>query len=530
MGPAAEHGSASTSTLSVGAVAGIAVGCLLAGLAVGLVAACLLLKRRYKRPAVAEGPVSHAEVKPYEDSGAASDIQLGQFLLEATPDRDIAREIQSLGELIRQHVESNYHAEPVAADKGGLERSLARLGFSDETETGPTRQLLVALCLDPKTRYAGLQHVILRVIFANIGVDPLGGHSLLPPPVAAFLQAIPSPEAHQANELPGEWPLIPPESEEANRGTTAVLLAISKWRVLSAFLLHPTRSMRTALPIERRALLPQAHALAGHLDVFLNNFVATDSGAWQAQVSHLEAVIMECAGLGYVLLSHPTMPVANYVVAIMGAIASLRGAVAQGNWTTDEALRARVDGRLVGNQCHPGGTWSLGEALIPPCIAEQIVSRTCEDLAHGDFEVLRACLNSNGSSYEQDVYGCLACKKIHHHHSPREDAIWRAAWDQGFEEYKAANPVTKGVWDYVSTKVDFSRYPTDPKGIAEKPFFATEEYYRPSVKQNVGNRFSYRRLDRRDKEAYVDGGLEVHYFYKDGRLVSISTTREGITA
>lgn len=287
-GPAAEHGSASTSTLSVGAVAGIAVGCLLAGLAVGLVAACLLLKRRYKRPAVAEGPVSHAEVKPYEDSGAASDIQLGQFLLEATPDRDIAREIQSLGELIRQHVESNYHAEPVAADKGGLERSLARLGFSDETETGPTRQLLVALCLDPKTRYAGLQHVILRVIFANIGVDPLGGHSLLPPPVAAFLQAIPSPEAHQANELP------------------AVLLAISKWRVLSAFLLHPTRSMRTALPIERRALLPQAHALAGHLDVFLNYFVATDSGAWQAQVSHLEAVIMECAGLGYVLLSHPS--------------------------------------------------------------------------------------------------------------------------------------------------------------------------------------------------------------------------------
>lgn len=64
--------------------------------------------------------------------------------------------------------------------------------------------------------------------------------------------------------------------------------------------------MRTALPADRGTALSQARALAIYLDSFLNNFVSSDSGVWQAQESHLEAVIMECTKLGYVLFSHPS--------------------------------------------------------------------------------------------------------------------------------------------------------------------------------------------------------------------------------
>lgn len=300
------HGSASPSTLSAGAVAGIAIGCILAGLAIGLLAACLLLKRKYRRRAAVDGAVPHAESKPYADSGGTtwSDIQLGQFLLDATSDKDIAREVQSLGGLIRQHVENNYHTDPVTVDMGTLEQSLVQLGFTGDNE--PPRGLIMALCIDPKTRYAGLQHVILRVIFACINVDPRGPCSLLPPPAAAFLQSIPTIEAQQQSGLSGKWSLIGSKASNTDQETEAFLLAVSKWRVLSAFLLHPNRGMRTALPADRGTALSQARALAIYLDSFLNNFVSSDSGVWQAQESHLEAVIMECTKLGYVLFSHPS--------------------------------------------------------------------------------------------------------------------------------------------------------------------------------------------------------------------------------
>lgn len=40
--------------------------------------------------------------------------------------------------------------------------------------------------------------------------------------------------------------------------------------------------------------------------MFLQVFVEADPGAVQQQGSHLQAVILECAKLGYVLLSHPS--------------------------------------------------------------------------------------------------------------------------------------------------------------------------------------------------------------------------------
>ncbi|UNI23979.1 hypothetical protein JDV02_009764 [Purpureocillium takamizusanense] len=304
VGAATGHASESSSTPSTGAIAGIAVGCIVAGLIIGLFGACLLLKRKYKRPAVVDAVVPRAEPKPYMDSGGTGDsIQLGQFLLEATPDKDIAREVQSLGELIRQHVENNYHTKPVAVDMDTLEQSLLKLGFTDEIV--PPKRVVMGICLNPQTRYIGLQHVILRVVFACITIDPHGRCSLLPPPVAAFLGSIPTLDSQQQA---GERSLTSWAAGKTDQDAQALLLALSKWRVLSAFLLHPNRSMRTPLSTDCGTMYPQAqaHSLVSSLNAFLSNFVKKDSGAWLAQMSHLEAVIMECTKLGYVLFSHPS--------------------------------------------------------------------------------------------------------------------------------------------------------------------------------------------------------------------------------
>lgn len=81
-------------------------------------------------------------------------------------------------------------------------------------------------------------------------------------------------------------------------------MAISKWRGLSAFLLHPNRSQRTPLPISTIATVQQAQILTQELNAFLPHFVQHDQGG--LQVAHLQAVVMECAKLGYVVLSQPS--------------------------------------------------------------------------------------------------------------------------------------------------------------------------------------------------------------------------------
>lgn len=81
--------------------------------------------------------------------------------------------------------------------------------------------------------------------------------------------------------------------------------ALSKWRTLSAFLMHPNRSQRTPLVPSDSMISPQALALAAALNNFLYHFVQSDQAAQHQQTDHLHAVILECTKFGYVILSQP---------------------------------------------------------------------------------------------------------------------------------------------------------------------------------------------------------------------------------
>jgi len=80
---------------------------------------------------------------------------------------------------------------------------------------------------------------------------------------------------------------------------------MSKWRALTAFLLHPTRSQRTALTPNESAIAPQIQALASALNQFLEPFVVPDPNSRFQQTNHLQAVIFECTKLGYIVFSQP---------------------------------------------------------------------------------------------------------------------------------------------------------------------------------------------------------------------------------
>ncbi|KID81682.1 hypothetical protein MGU_10989 [Metarhizium guizhouense ARSEF 977] len=279
-----------SSGVPAGAVAGIAIGCAAIGLLSGLLAACILLRRKGRHKGrTADTVVVRHEPKKYS-SEIPSDVQLNQFLPEATPDRDIAQEVRSLGGLIQQHVDNYYHSKPVNASFRSLSATLQSLGLAGVTSSSATyTQNIAALCLDPKTRQSALCHVIMCAAFGSIDFHSQNSllPSMLPRPVASFRQAM--------------FPTGRGRSADAQ----VAALALRKWRSLSVFLLHPSRNLRTPLPIDNAAVTLQAEELAKVLNPFLRIFVETDPGVIRQQGAHLEAVIVECTKLGYVLLSHP---------------------------------------------------------------------------------------------------------------------------------------------------------------------------------------------------------------------------------
>ncbi|TDZ14122.1 hypothetical protein Cob_v012973 [Colletotrichum orbiculare MAFF 240422] len=284
-----------------GEIAGTAIGCLVAGLLIGGLVAFLFLRRQFQQRSSrspsgsgsGSGQITLAtESKAFGPSSSVAhshDIQLAQFLLDVTPDKDLLSELQSLGELIRQHVDNHYHSRPVQASPQPLVSALRNLGFGDISTL--TIEEVVGACIDPQTRQAGLQHVIALLVFTSIDFSSSNSrssgsrYSMLPNTVSSLLQSMPPPEARGGEK-------------------EAVSLALSRWRTLSAFLLHPMRSQRTPLSPAQSEVFPKAKDFATALNTYLGHFTHADQGQ-QRQTDHLQAVIFECAKFGYEILSQP---------------------------------------------------------------------------------------------------------------------------------------------------------------------------------------------------------------------------------
>ncbi|KAF4437011.1 hypothetical protein FACUT_5917 [Fusarium acutatum] len=281
----------SSDGLKGGPAAGVAIGCLIAGLALGLIAAFLLLRRRWRVKPANEGFVladqKYTEPKDGTQvivSSSRHDAELSQFLLEATADKDIQAELRSLSELIYQHVENYYRQPQVQANPAEVAQSLINIGYSPEA-SGLQVDTVASICLSPKTSQVGLRHVLSHVIFRSLNFNSGSSLSMLPLAVATLAQ-----RSHSA--------------ESANN--PAIVLARSRWRTLSALLLHPNPDERTPLPVSVTEASPMALSLANELNQFLEIFVTQDPASQQDQMKHLQAVILECTKLGYVVLSQPS--------------------------------------------------------------------------------------------------------------------------------------------------------------------------------------------------------------------------------
>lgn len=209
----------SDKSLSTGAVVGIAIGCAVAGLIIGLLASVLLLRTR-RRPAARQEIGPHAGARspdsravmatPTVPVAGASDLD--QFLPVPKSEKELADELQSLGHLIMQHVEDNYVTH-VAHAKEPLSLVLWDLGLRDGEDTMPTVCQLEAMALDPNKRVSALQHVIARVIFGSMTIKWMGKTSLLPPSVLSLVREMPPCEKHTGSPEGIYWDTLTLETQ-----------------------------------------------------------------------------------------------------------------------------------------------------------------------------------------------------------------------------------------------------------------------------------------------------------------------------
>ncbi|KAK4170149.1 hypothetical protein QBC43DRAFT_197508 [Cladorrhinum sp. PSN259] len=285
--------------LSAGALAGIAVGIAILGLLVGAAASWCILSRRRRRqkesdlshdktlvtPMLHPGPPSKILSTPGGSSAgpppplrARSEPDI--FLLDGTSDSEITSELAALGHLITDHVENNYHLQPIYQDPAIIRDSLSGLGLDDWTQS-----YIANLSLDPRSRHIAIRSLLAHVIFSALDIRNTAGPSLLPTEVTAFVKSL-------------------PPSKSLEPGTPNAK-ALETWRRSSAFLLHEARQSqeRSSVPLPA-SITPQIQNLQAALDGFLGYFVHDDSRARFDQSRNLDGVIRECASLGYIIFSH----------------------------------------------------------------------------------------------------------------------------------------------------------------------------------------------------------------------------------
>ncbi|KAI3545618.1 hypothetical protein CSPX01_04924 [Colletotrichum filicis] len=279
----------SSTGISTGTIAGASVGCLLGGLLIGAIVALAILRRKHQKDGKnikKENFVLTTESKIYGEpsSGQSSkDVDLSQFLLDATPDKEIGDEFRSLSELVRSHIESHYHLQPLHSS-ASLVPSIRDLELPQTP--GSTPESVAAICANPVSRQVGLQHVVSTAILNSIDFPSGGRFSVLPEPVTNFLRSVPRDTQYD--------------------NSSAKMLALSQWRKLSAFLLHPSRNQRTPLSMPDSAAAQHAADLTAALQVFLRPFVPADQTRLEEQTEHLQAVILECAKFGWLVMSQPS--------------------------------------------------------------------------------------------------------------------------------------------------------------------------------------------------------------------------------
>ena len=288
--------------LSGGAVAGVAIGCLIAGALIAGLVAWLCLKRRrsaartrYSETSTValmhheKGPVAHtAPLSGGIPTTAAVDSGLPQPL----EDKAISAEISKISNLMKNHVQSYYHGRtvnPRMLDSDDLKALGDGILISLDS--------LSSLLNSPKTREIALRFCIASVVTARMQLNEPLSTTFLPPEISKCLQSMPDVDRHSRGKYTG--------AKKSSRlmPTAAHSVLLSKWRAITAEL---TQSVYASTPFA--ATDPRLHNIQiamATLDNILRPYV--DSRMDDTQRSrNLQEILKRAAQFAFTLFSQPS--------------------------------------------------------------------------------------------------------------------------------------------------------------------------------------------------------------------------------
>lgn len=290
--------------LSDGAVAGVAIGCAIAGAILALIVFGLVLRSRKERS-------NHASSIAYEttprgqsvdvDSKSAMMTPMTDMTLERADDSQIKKSMMDMNELINQHVENHYHNQSFSGSQADLERELMRCGFNGASDL--SAGFMTSVLINPRTRAAGVRRLIAYVIIRHSQPSAEESVLLLPGSIAGVSRAMLQVK-RRAGEEQGKLCNLVAMQKVTNVSLSAFEASLSKWRQLTAFLLespnhrdtmHADAHLHSAV-LQNVALLNQA----------LTPFINRGAEAQQRQSDNLASIILEGASAGLLLFAQPS--------------------------------------------------------------------------------------------------------------------------------------------------------------------------------------------------------------------------------
>ncbi|KAF2865831.1 hypothetical protein BDV95DRAFT_454749, partial [Massariosphaeria phaeospora] len=277
--------SKSSDGLKGGAVAGIAIGCLVSGAVIAglLVWFCLGRARRRSQGSEASTvALMHREKgTPAKmmslESGSPTSWAMDSGLPQPLEDRAISGEIAKISSLIKNHVQSFYHTGRVSPGLVDID-DLQALG----SDLPITPGMLSTLLGNSATREIALRFCIAWVVVSHMQLNGDQDTTFLPPEIAKSFQSM----------------------AIVGRGPRAQAIHLAKWRAITAELMQSTyvkNAFSTSDPRHRSITMA-----ADVLDSILRPFADSRMGNEQRR-RNLEEILKRSALFAFTLFSQPSI-------------------------------------------------------------------------------------------------------------------------------------------------------------------------------------------------------------------------------
>lgn len=292
--------SAPNKGLKGGAVAGVAIGCLIAGALIASLLAWFFWKRR-KPLVVRDTEASTIALMPREkgpavkslslESGSPITAAMENGLPQPLEDNAITGEISKISNLIKNHVQSYYHAGRVSPGLVDYD-DIQALGSDIPVSVGTLSTLLG----NSATREIALRFCIAWVVISRMQVQSPANETFLPPEIAKCFQ-----ETSALNNGP-RGKLI--RSHCQSKLTQAVHSLLSaKWRAITAELTQSRYARNPFTADDSR--LQNIQSAARILENVLRSY--SDSRMDNGQrIQNLEEILKRAAQFAFTLFSQPS--------------------------------------------------------------------------------------------------------------------------------------------------------------------------------------------------------------------------------